>query len=228
MYTKIDADTNKKLKDEMCNPRYDHIYPQENPGLLLEVNSSIWNKLFKSELVKNNLFFETAPKGYEDMVLLQYVYRHTNKISFCKKPLYNYMIIKTSTINTIKKELIIEMFDSLKLIKKTYKKEKVSKDFINYADANAFLHLGISIPFRIFNDKTANFSKEVNGITEFLNNNNSLWKKNKFINVKYILKNTGANKKLYIVQKIYKMHMMKLFIRVYCFFINKLHIDIKW
>ena len=83
-YNKIDAKTGKLIKSEMCNPRKAIIYPEREQGLLLEINSAIWNKLFKANLVKNNLFFETAPKGYEDMVLLQYIYPSVKKIAFVK------------------------------------------------------------------------------------------------------------------------------------------------
>ena len=227
-YSRINANTKKVIVTEMCNPRHEVIYPQKNPGLLLEVNSAIWNKLFRAELVKDNLFFETAPKGYEDMVLLQYVYRQTKKIVFVKESLYNYMIIETSTINNIKKELVKEMYDALTDIRKKYVEEKVSEDFMHYCDANAFLHLGISIPFRLLTDKTVNFSKVLKEITAFLDSNNPLWRKNKYIKASYVHKNKGTNRKLLIVQRIYRMHLMKAFIKTYNSIINHLHIDIKW
>lgn len=227
-YSRINAATGKLIVNEMCNPRHKTIYPQKNPGLLLEVNSAIWNKIFRAELVKNNVFFETAPKGYEDMVLLQYVYRQTEKIVFVEESLYDYMIIETSTINNIKKELVQEMYAALTDIRKKYVEEKLSDDFMYYADANAFLHLGISIPFRLLTDKTANFSKVLKEITAFLDKNNPLWRNNKYIKLSYIHKNKGTNRKLFIVQKIYKMHMMKCFLKTYNFVINKFNIDIKW
>ena len=227
-YSRINASSGKLIVNEMTHPRHKIIYPQKNPGLLLEVNSAIWNKLFKAELVKNNIFFETAPKGYEDMVLLQYVYRQTNKIVFVEEPLYNYMIIESSTINNIKKELVQEMYDALTDIRKKYIDEKLSKDFMYYCDANAFLHLGISIPFRLLTDKTADFSKVLREITVFLDKNNPLWRNNKYIKLNYIFNNKGTNSKLYIVQRIYRMHLMKSFMMVYDFVIKKFNVDIKW
>ena len=226
-YNKIDSKTGKLIKSEMCKPRKEVIYPQENPGLLLEINTAIWNKLFKAELIKDSYTFETA-KVYEDMILLQYIYPNTKKIAFVKEPLYNYMIISGSTINSTKKESIIELRNSLKNVRDKYKKDKVSENFLNYCDANAFVHLGISIPFRILNDKTANFSKEVREITEFLDKNNPFWRNNKYIKLNWVIKNKGANSKLFIVHKIYKLHLFKTFIKFYNFIINKFGIDIKW
>ena len=115
----------------------------------------------------------------------------------------------------------------MKEIRKLYADSK-DYNYLDYVDANAFLHLGISLMYRLSTNKNANFNKLLKENTAFLDQNFPRWRHNQFITLKYIRKNNGSNKKLYLVKKIYDFHLFKPFLITYKAMINKLGVDIKW
>ena len=159
-------------------------------------------------------------------MFLLLLYINAKKVSFINKSLVYYMVRKDSLINTIKQDKIDSTYKALLEIRKIYEKE--NPKMLEYIDVNAFLHLGISLMFRISYDKEANFNSVLKANTEFLNKNFPLWRKSKYIKFLYVIKNKGKNLKLWIVSVFYKMHMFKLFLVVYKFMIDKLKVDIKW
>ena len=105
---------------------------------------------------------------------------------------------------------------------------KKNQNYLDYVDANAFLHLGISFMYRLSANKNVNFSKLLKENTKFLNQNFPNWRHNQYISLKYTRKNNGSNNKLYLVKKIYDLHLFRPFLAVYKTMINKLGVDIKW
>lgn len=127
---------------------------------------------------------------------------------------------------TVKQDKIESTYNAMLEIRDIYKSE--NKDMLEYIDVNAFLHLGVSLMYRLSYDKEADFNKILKNNSEFLNTNFPMWKKSKYIKLGYVLKNHGKNMKLWIVKVFYKLHMFKLFLAMYKFMIDKLRVDIKW
>ena len=73
-----------------------------------------------------------------------------------------------------------------------------------------------------------NFNEEYKKNLEFLNKNFPEWKKTKYTNLFYCIKNKSSNLKLAIVRKVYRCHLFKAFISTYKFITKTLKIDIKW
>ena len=168
----------------------------------------------------------TIQKVLDDMMFLQLIYINSKKIVFIKDSLYYYIVRKDSIINTVKKELIPGVYDAMKEVRSIY--EKDNPKMLDYVDANAFLHLGISFMYRLSEDKQLNFNEILKNNTNFLNENFPNWKDNKYIKHSYIRKNNGSNKKIWIVRWVYKLHMFKLFLKTYKYMINHFGVDIKW
>lgn len=225
-FDRIDLETGKLYSREMCKFKHKSFNIQENPGLLLEINTSPWNKIYKAELLKNMKELENIPRVLDDMMFLQLIYINAKKITFIEDSLVYYMVRKDSIINTVKKELIPGVYDAMKEVRSIY--EKDNNKMLEYVDANAFLHLGISFMYRLSEDKNLDFNEALKNNTKFLNDYFPMWNKNQYIKLKYIKNNKGTNKKLYIVKKFYDLHMFKLFLSMYKFMINKIGIDIKW
>lgn len=227
-FNRIDLDTNKVYSREMCKPKHITITVKDNPGLLLEINTSPWNKIYKANLLKNLPKLNKTPIVLEDVALLQLVYINTNKIVFTPKILYHYIVHNNSAIKTIKPSDLSNGQSTLKELRDLYISLNKDKEYLDYIDANAFLHLGISLMYRIYENNNTNFKKLFRENIIFLNQNFPNWLNNPYTTAKYIRKNNGSNKKLYITKKIYKFHLFKLFLIVYKTMINKFKIDIKW
>lgn len=225
-FDRIDLETGKLYSREMCKFKHKSFNIQRNPGLLLEINTSPWNKIYKAELLKNMDELKNIPKVLDDMMFLQLIYLNAKKIVFINDSLYFYIVRKDSIINTVKKELIPGVYEAMKEVKDIYKRK--NPKMLEYIDANAFLHLGISFMYRLSEDKELNFNSILKNNTQFLNNEFSSWKSNKYLKHNYVRNNNGSNKKVWIVRQIYRLHIFKLFLKTYKFMINHFGVDIKW
>ena len=226
-YDRIDLDTGKLYSREMCKPKHKNVVIKDNPGLLLELNGAPWNKICRAELLKNMPDLKNIPPVLDDMMFLQLVYLNAKKITFIPDSLNRYMVRKDSIINTIEPELIPQVYAAMKEIRDLYADSK-DQNYLDYVDANAFLHVGVSLMYRLSANKNANFKKLLKENIEFLNQNFPNWHDNQYIKLKYVRKNNGSNKKLFIVKKIHDFHLFKPFLLAYTTMINKLGVDIKW
>lgn len=226
-FDRIDLDTGKLYSREMTKPKRKNIIIEKNPGLLLELNGAPWNKIFKAELLKKMAKLKNIPPVLDDMIFQQLIYLNAHKITFIPDSLNRYMVRKDSIINTVEPKVIPQTYAAMKELRNLYAKSK-GQNYLDYIDANAFLHLGVSLMYRLSTNKNANFNKLLKYNTKFLDQNFPNWRHNQYLTMKYIIENKGANNKLYIVKKIYDFHLFKPFLTTYKTMINKLGVDIKW
>ena len=225
-FDRIDLETEKLYSREMCKPEDKVIEIAKNPGAMLELNGAPWNKIYKSELVKNMHDMVNVPKVLDDMMFLQLIYINAKKVVFVPDSLVYYMVRKDSIINTVKKDAILPTYESMKELRSVYKTEK--PELLDYIDAVAFLHLGISLMYRMSADKTLNYKQAVKENRIFLNDNFPNWKKTEYTKLSYVIKNHGINFKLWVVKVFINLGLFRAFIRTYNFMIEKIGVDVKW
>lgn len=225
-FDRIDLDTGKLYSREMCKPESKEIIVSKNPGDMLELNGAPWNKIYKAELLKKMHNMVNVPRVLDDMMFLQLIYINANKIVFIPDSLVFYMVRKDSIINTVKKDAIKPTYESMKEVRDLYYNER--PELIDYIDSCAFLHLGVSLMYRMSEDKTLDFKSALKENKIFLNTNFPRWKKSKYIKLSYVITHKGANFKLWIVKIFYNLGLFRLFISVYKFMIKKFGVDIKW
>lgn len=225
-FDRIDLDTGKLYSREMCKPESKEIIVSKNPGDMLELNGAPWNKIYRAELLKKMHDMVNVPRVLDDMMFLQLIYINANKIVFIPDSLVFYMVRKDSIINTVKKDAIKPTYESMKEVRDLYYNER--PELIDYIDSCAFLHLGVSLMYRMSEDKTLDFKSALKENKVFLNTNFPRWKKSKYIKLSYVITHKGANFKLWIVKIFYNLGLFRLFISVYKFMIKKFGVDIKW
>lgn len=226
-FDRMDVDTGHVYSTEMTKHAGKVIDMDKNPEDILSINTSLWNKLYKAEVLKNMDNLENPPKILDDMMFLLLAYLNTKKITFIKDSLYYYMVRQDSIMATIKKEQVASTQQAMVDVKDLYSKKENGKKLIPVIDAMAFLHFGLSLMLRISADKTSNFKEELKKNKEYLNTNFSTWRKSKYLNMFYCIKHK-SNLKVAIMKKVYVCGLYRMFISVYNFMINKLKIDIKW
>ena len=225
-FDRIDLDTGKLYSREMCKPESKEIIVSKNPGDMLELNGAPWNKIYRAELLKKMHDMVNVPRVLDDMMFLQLIYINADKIVFIPDSLVFYMVRKDSIINTVKKDAIKPTYESMKEVRDLYYNER--PELIDYIDSCAFLHLGVSLMYRMSEDKTLDFKRALKENKMFLNTNFPRWKKSKYIKLSYVITHKGANFKLWIVKIFYNLGLFRLFISVYKFMIKKFGVDIKW
>ena len=225
-FDRIDLETNKLYSREMCISSKYNFEIKKQPGYLLMLNGAPWNKIFKRELFKDMYKMKNIPRVLDDLMFQQLLYIHAKKVSFVGESLIYYMIRKDSIMNTINMDLLPSTYESMIEVRNYYKEE--NSKLLEYIDTNAFLHLGISLMYRVSEDKNIDFKQVLKDNTNFLKKNFPKYKKSKYIKLFYVIKNKGVNFKLWIVKAFYNMGLFRLFLKVYKFMIKNYQIDIKW
>ena len=139
-FYRVDTDTEHVYSTEMTGFEGKHIDMKKNPEEILSINTALWNKLYKAEILKNMKNLEKPPRILDDMMFLLLVYLNTNTIEFINDPLYYYMVRQDSIMGQIKKEQIESTENAMLEIKKIYSKDKKGKKLIEVIDTMAFLH----------------------------------------------------------------------------------------
>lgn len=226
-FYRVDTDTEHVYSTEMTGFEGKHIDMKKNPEDILSINTALWNKLYKAEILKNMKNLENPPRILDDMMFLLLVYLNTNTIEFINDPLYYYMVRPDSIMGQIKKEQIESTENAMKEIKKIYNSDENGKELIEVIDTMAFLHFGISLMLRMSDDKK-NFKQVLKDNRKYLNDNFPLWRKSKYLNLSYCFKHKFANIKLAIMKKVYVLHLYRTFLVIYKFILKTFKIDIKW
>ena len=227
-FKRIDENTKKVLSQEMRYEERRIIEKDSNFEEVISVNTALWNKLYKSSLLKEIKELENPPRILEDMIFLARVYLKTEKISFVSDYLYNYMVREGSAMNTLKNNDINLVQSAMLQIKGEYLKNKNNQEKLEILSSMAFLHLGVSLMLLVSNSIKYNFRKEYKNNLKYLNNNFPQWKHTKYLKMIYCITHKSSNLKLAIVKKIYVFHMFGIFISIYKFITKTLKIDIKW
>jgi len=224
-FRRVDVDTGKTLSTEMTEERAPFFVELE-PQRLLELNGAPWNKFFRAEILKNIHDFENPPRIFDDMMLHLLTYPKVRKVAFTPHALVNYIIRNDSIMTTIDKSKIESTYEAMLEVKDVYLKEASGK-LLYFLDAAAFLHLGLSLMFRVSYDKTADLPAELNYNRAYLDKNFPTWNSNQIISARNACKYKGALRKTYYGRIIYNSGLMGVALQAYRAMINAGH-DIKW
>ena len=225
-FDRIDLKTGKLLSREMARERAPFTI-DDDPGRLIELNGAPWNKCFKASVLKQMHNLTNPPTVLDDLAfhLLAYCELH-GKVVFVPGSYIRYMVRAGSIINNVKRCQVESVYAAFLEIRQYYRNER--PELLSVLDALAFLHLGISLVFRLSSAPGENVKADIQEITKYLDGEFPSWRCSPYINCSYALSRGSALRKLLIVQIIYKLHLIRPFLSAYSFVIEKLHIDIKW
>lgn len=225
-FHRIDVDTGEILNTEMTDKR-PPFNAEEEPQRLLELNGAPWNKFFRTSIMKNLHDFEEPPRIFDDMMMHLLTYPMVKRVAFTPHALVNYIIRGDSIMTTIDKSKVDSTYQAMLEVKQVYQ-ETASRRLQEFLDAAAFLHLGISLMFRISYDKSANLKAELKRNYTYLSKNFPSWNKDLIISKNAFKENSNALKKIYIARTIYRSGLMIPSLYFYRLLIHYLKIDIKW
>lgn len=87
---------------------------KEDPGLLVDINNAVWNKLISRKLLEeNNLIFPVGMR-YEDFVLILKSMMIAENIAIVNQPLYHYKADRIGNISTTYDEKIYDLLAQCK------------------------------------------------------------------------------------------------------------------
>ena len=119
-------DNGKKEEEKL--QKFDISNLKENPKLLLNINLSPWNKLYKTEVIKGNNTKFVENLKYEDAPFVVEAIINSKRIGKLDESLYYYMIHSNSE-TTIRDKRIFDILEIVDIIRK--KEKKLKSDSIN-------------------------------------------------------------------------------------------------
>lgn len=225
-FHRVDAATGKILNTEMIEPR-EPIDVSSEPQRLLELNGAPWNKIFRAPLLKDLYDFEVPPRIFDDMIMHLLAYPQVERVAFTPHALVNYIIRDDSIMTTIDKSKIDSAYDAMLEVKDVYN-DRASSSLRYFLDAAAFLHLGVSLMFRVSYDKNADLSQTLKDNHSYLCQNFPTWNSDNIISRQNAERYGNALKKAYLARIIYRSGFMRPALSAYHFMISRLGKDIKW
>lgn len=223
-FNRVDEETKKVYSEEMIKLPFDELeIDDKNIMHATFLSPSGWGKLFKRDLI-NGIEFSSNKKAIEDTLFYLEVIPKVKKIKFIKEVLWHYMVRKDSLIMSITEEKADLFENDLIIIKSKYIDNKYSQKQFDFLTIAVFVHDCISIPSRLYNNKSVDICKRLKHIKQYMNTNFPNWKNVKF-NIKgQLFKNIA----IHVLRFMYKINIFIVFLHLYSFLINKFKIDIKW
>lgn len=222
-------ETGAVLSSEMAGTRPSFL-AHEEPGRLIEVNPAAWNKAWRHDLLLRMHRLEHVPPILEDVSLSQlgFLASKNRPIAFTGGATYNYMVHEGSMINTVTPTQVEAVKRMLLEVRADFEADGASAELLQALDATAFLHLGVSMSFRLSSSPDIDLSESITATTRYLDEHFPTWRHSPFITPAYAREHGSAYQKLLLAQWFYKAHLMRPFLACYRFAIERLGIDIKW
>lgn len=225
-FERIDLATNKVVARDMTGFGNSVKEMNYNDDFMMFINPAPWNKIYKREKIKNFRFLPF--RGFNDTLFLISSYTKIEKVAFTPKILYHYYLRYDSQIHNINKQDVDNLKKYLLEVKDLYIKSNKYEEMKYILDTMAFIHLGISVMYRVSYDKSVDMKKMLKSTIKYLDENFSNWRKSPFLRFSYSCKKGIKHLGLWGISKFYKWNFAMMFIKLYRFFIDKLKIDIKF
>lgn len=203
--------------------------PASDPGRLLTVNPAAWNKAFRRDLLVRMRRLVLVPPILEDVALSELAFLAARRcIAFTGRASYVYLVHEGSMINTVTPKQVEAVKEMLLEVRRDYELDSAGPEMLAYLDAAAFLHLGVSMSFRLSSCPGVDLTASIRETTDYLDRHFPTWRHSPYMTRRFAFANGGALKKLWAARFLYGAHLMPLGLSVYRFIIDKLHKDIKW
>ena len=225
-FDRIDEKTGKIFSREMTGKGHVTFDIHTDPGRLLEVNPALWNKIFRADLIKSMKDISTVPACLDDMIFINLIYINASVMTFVDASLVCYTVRSDSIISGLNREHIPGIYRSMCELRRIY--SRYAPAMLVYLDAEAFLHLGISMLHRLSFTKRGCKAGDIADNRTFLDRRFPLWRRNPYIRLKYVIVHKGANMKLYMAHRLYCLHLFGPFLFFYRMMIIRFGTDIKW
>ncbi len=194
-------------------------------GWLSSVNTSLWNKLFKRQLLEKRILLNKTPRIGEDAMLLFSIYPSAKKIAFTDQVLYTYFVEDGSAMSTLSTAELSDIVECWVQVRN--KTVSSQTGFERIIDLAAMVHLGVSAQLVIARTPNENPKKVEATISRELSSSFPLYRNSVFVTNEYV-------KKFPQMKKIAAMHfcvthnLMALMARIYRFASERLNIKLGW
>ena len=122
------VDSNSKEVEKIIS--FKNTKLKDNPNLLLNINLAPWNKIYRSDLLKNNNIKFIEDLKYEDAPFVALALLKSKKIGKVDKPLINYTIHESSE-TTLRDKRVFDIIKIVDIIRNYFKDDDWSREVVD-------------------------------------------------------------------------------------------------
>lgn len=226
-FSRIQDETKTVLSTELASPR-PAILTKNESFRLIELNGAMWNKLFKKSLLQNLPRLKNPPRTFEDIMMQLLAFPNMSRIDFVPKSLVSYTVRNNSLMTSTMDETKMTSVYNAMIEVKRYYNEAANTQLQNLIDAEAFLHLGISLMLSASRNTEIDMAQTLHQNKAFLSRCFPSWKTNAVISFKHACQYRGALMKTYFARLFYKAGLMSAALSLYRIVTAKMNREIKW
>lgn len=190
------------------------------------INPAPWNKIYRRSKIMDLKFLPL--RGFSDMCFLISSILRVDKIVIVPEVLYHYYIRSDSQIHSIERKDVENVKKALLNVKELYDQDPNGNSYRELMDFMVFIHIGISIMYRVSYSNSIPIKEATNDVILFLDTYFNTWRHSKFLKFHFV-KNKGLKYiGLWFISLLYSHGLALVFIKSYRFVHDKLKIDIKW
>lgn len=172
---------NKVGKPEMCGWGNKTICMKEHKEQFAVINTALWNKLIRRDIVTRHIKFTNPPRVAEDMMFLLSLYPFIERISFLDTPYYYYYARENTAMTYFNIEEIRVLEQDMYLTqKKVMRETKEQLEWVDVIQLFVMIHMGLSLVLRCKEQET---KKCIRHVYEYLENNVPNWKRNSYLRI---------------------------------------------
>ena len=220
-YERVVQTTGHILSREMTNfPPL--VFPRLDSAMLPFMNGSVWNKLIRFERIGSSRFPEI--KVGEDVIFSLRLYSCCEKIVILDEILFSYYVRGNSLIGNAQESdayRLAEQFSALEAMRPL-------PEFTEALKLAAFIHVGISMPMRIYENDRTHIVRLLTWIDRWFSKQYGWFQNAKYFKTSFLLRHKIQGLGIAMAKSCYRLHCFRLFLQVYHLFVSTLNLDIKF
>lgn len=212
----------KVLSTEMQSFSSETLEVSFQSGWLSAINTSLWNKLIKTDIVQERIHLSDPPRVMEDAVFLISLFPYLRTVAFIDEPLYNYRAPEHSAMSSVRSNEIPCLVKNWRLLRKHIL--GIDDKFSTIVDLAAFIHLRVSAITRMERTERKAARKEIDAT---LRMDFPLWQGSPFMSWSYVSQHRQLMMAL-IAYICYRIRLLDMALIVYNKLPRLIGIEIKW
>ncbi len=186
------------------------------------INGSLWNKLILTELI-GSVRLPDFRVG-EDLSFMLALCNRCRRIACIDKILIHYRVRQSSVISNTPEETVYQFAQELLQLRK----KAAEPWFRDTLEMVSFIHIGISMPMRMYGNPNVNFSHLLDWISAYFRDNFHWFRGQRLLRLPALLQHGIKGIGLWTARICYRLHCFRLFLWLYRTVNRVLHIDIKF
>lgn len=194
-------------------------------GWLVSVNTSLWNKLIRADVLQNRVSLACPPRVMEDAMLLMSVYPEAGKMAFVPQALYSYNVEEGSAMARVEPAEIDALFDGWAATRAHA--AAALPGFERIVDLAVFVHMGLSAQLRLVMEEDHASTALCRSIDRMIDDQFPLHRNSPFVTRGYVAGHPSM-RNVRLAHLAYSAHVKTAALKAYGFLVKRNGMKSTW